>query len=320
MLGLVGESASGKSLMLMGAFGLLSPGARVIGGTTRYKGLEYKPFHPWQGRDDERSRRERKQRRIAGTAVAGYTDDVWAKLIGTDVGFLFQNPVGAWTPDLAIGKQSGEVLEEHTDLSTDEIEQKVLDAFGEVSLPKTRRLFGAFRHELSRGIAQRVMLAAALTKTPHLLIADEPLSGLDASVAARIMELITDMRAKRNMAMVFISHDLAAVARIADQVAVVYGGEIVEQAPVEDIYSQPKHPYTAGLVGSIPGVTPGRLRHIGGEAPILVDIDRGSCSFAARCEYATDVCRLEFPGLSIVGTSEVRCHLASQLDLPGVRG
>ncbi len=319
VLGLVGESASGKSLMLMGAFGLLSSGARVIGGTTRYKGHEYKPFHPWHGEDDEHSRRERKQRRIAGTAVARYTDDVWARLIGTDVGFLFQNPVGAWTPDLVIGKQSGEALEEHTDLSTEEIEQRVLDALGEVSLPRSRRLLGAFRHELSRGMAQRAMLAAALTRTPHLLIADEPLSGLDAPVAAGIMELITDMRARRNMAMVFISHDLAAVARIADRVAVVYGGEIVEQAPVEDIYNKPKHPYTAGLVGSIPGVTPGRLRHIGGEAPLLVDIDRGGCSFAPRCDYATDFCRAESPGPSIVGTARVRCHLATRLDLPGIR-
>jgi oligopeptide/dipeptide ABC transporter ATP-binding protein len=320
VLGLVGESASGKSLMVMGAFGLLSSGARVIGGTTRYKGREYRPFHPWRGDDDEPSRKERMQRRIAGTAVARYTDDAWVRLIGTDVGFLFQNPVGAWTPDLVIGQQSGEALEEHTDLSVQEIEQRVLDALGEVNLPKSRRLLGAFRHELSRGMAQRAMLAAALTRTPHLLIADEPFNGLDAPVAAGIMELIVDMREMRNMAMVFVTHDLAAVARIANRVAVVYGGEIVEQAPVEAIYSQPKHPYTAGLVGSIPGVTTGRLRHIEGEAPLLVGIDRGSCSFAPRCEYATDMCRSIAPGTSIVGTAEVRCHHAAELDLPGIRG
>lgn len=212
------------------------------------------------------------------------------------------------------------MLEGHSDLSAKEIEQRVLDALGEVNLPKSGRLFTAFRHELSRGMAQRAMLAAALTKTPHLLVADEPLSGLDAPVAAGIMELIADMREARNMAMVFVSHDLAAVARIANRVAVVYGGEIVEHAPVEAIYSQPKHPYTAGLVGSIPGVTPGRLRQIDGEAPLLVDINRGSCSFAPRCEYATELCWSESPGPSIVGTSEVRCHHGAQLDLPGIRG
>ncbi len=121
------------------------------------------------------------------------------------------------------------------------------------------------------------------------------------------------------MAMTFVSHDFAAVARIADRVAIVYGGEIVEHAPVEDICSQPNHPYTAGLVGSIPGVTRGRFHHIEGEAPLLVDIDRVSCSFAPRCEYAADICRSESPGPSVVGTSEARCHHAVRLDLPGIR-
>ncbi|GMQ94106.1 MAG: ABC transporter ATP-binding protein [Acidimicrobiia bacterium] len=318
VLGLVGESASGKSLMLMGAFGLLSSGARVIGGTTRYRDHDYKPFHPWLGEDDEPSRRERKQRRTAGTAGARYTDDEFARLIGTEVGFLFQNPIGSWTPDLVIGEQSGEVLEQHSDLSAEEIEDRVYDALGEVNLPKSSRLFGAFRHQLSRGMAQRAMLAAALTKGPHLMIADEPLNGLDASVAAGIMELFREMRDKRGMAMVFITHDLAAVASIADRVAVVYGGEIVEQAPVADIYHDPKHPYTAGLIGSIPGASEGRLSHIEGEAPLLVDIDRRSCPFAPRCKFATDICRSVAPSASIVGSSEVRCHHAEELDLPGI--
>lgn len=318
VLGLVGESASGKSLMLMGAFGLLSSGARVIGGTTRYRDHEYKPFHPWLGEDDEPSRRERTQRRIAGTAVARYTDDEFARLIGTEVGFLFQNPIGSWTPDLVIGEQSGEVLEQHTELSAEDIEERVYNALGEVNLPKSSRLFGAFRHQLSRGTAQRAMLAAALTKGPYLMIADEPLNGLDASVAAGIMELFREMRDKRGMAMVFITHDLAAVASIADRVAVVYGGGIVERAPVAEIYHDPRHPYTAGLIGSIPGASEGRLSQIEGEAPLLVDIDRGSCSFAPRCTFATDICRSVAPRTSIVGASEVRCHHAEELDLPGV--
>ncbi|MEN8040643.1 MAG: ABC transporter ATP-binding protein [Actinomycetota bacterium] len=318
VLGLVGESASGKSLMLMGAFGLLSSGARVIGGTTRYSGQEYKPFHPWQGEDDEPSRRERKQRRIAGTAVARYTDDAWAKLVGTDVGFMFQNPIGSWTPDIGIGEQTGEALTEHYELTVDEIEERVLDALGEVKLPRSRGLFGAFRHQLSRGMAQRAMLAAALTKAPHLLIADEPLNGLDPPVAAAIMELIRDMTVERNMAMVFITHDLASIARIADRVAVVYGGAIVEVAPVGDIFHRPTHPYTSGLVGSIPGFSEGRLRQIEGEAPMLTEVARTACSFADRCPYVSDVCRSSEPSLSSVEGSEVRCHLAADLELPGI--
>jgi oligopeptide/dipeptide ABC transporter ATP-binding protein len=319
VLALVGESASGKSLMLMGAFGLLSSGARVIGGTSTYRGHEYQPFHPWFGEDDKRSRKEQKQRRIAGTAVAGYNDDEWARLIGTEVGFMFQNPVGAWTPDLVIGDQSGEALGEHTDLSDEEITVRVYDALGEVNLPRSSRLFGAFRHQLSRGMAQRAMLAAAITKTPRLLIADEPLNGLDAPVAAGIMDLIQDMQKKRGMAMIFITHDLASVARIADEVAVVYGGQIVEQSSVSEIFHHPKHPYTSGLIGSIPGASTGRLSQIEGEAPLLVDLDRSACSFVERCRYATDICRAGSPGVSSVGASQVRCYHAGELDLPGVK-
>ena len=140
ILGLVGESASGKSLMLLGAFGLLSYGARVVGGTTRYKGHEYEPFHPWQGNDDVPPRRERKKRQIAGAAAARYTDDAWAKLVGADVGFLFQNPIGAWTPDLVAGKKSARPWKS-TQTCLRRIEQRVLDVLGEVSLPKSGRLF-----------------------------------------------------------------------------------------------------------------------------------------------------------------------------------
>jgi oligopeptide/dipeptide ABC transporter ATP-binding protein len=320
VLALVGESASGKSLMLMGAFGLLSSGARVIGGTSIYHGHAYQPFHPWYGEDDKRSRKEKKQRRIAGTAVAAYTDSEWARLVGTEVGFMFQNPLGAWTPDVVIGEQSGEALGEHTDLTPEEIEERVYDALGEVDLPKSKRLFGAFRHQLSRGMAQRAMLAAALTKAPRLLIADEPLNGLDASVAASIMELIRDMQEKRNMSMIFITHDLASVARVANRVGVVYGGQIVEQAPVSDIYHSPKHPYTAGLIGAIPGATSDRLTEIEGEAPLLIELERSGCSFVQRCVYATDVCRTQIPVPTTIGTSEVRCHLAGELTLRGVGG
>lgn len=320
VLGLVGESASGKSLMLMGAFGLLSSGARVIGGTSTYRGHEYQPFHPWRGEDDKRSRKEKKQRRIAGTAIASYTDTEWARLVGTEVGFMFQNPVEAWTPDVAIGQQSGEALTEHTALSPEDIESRVYDALGDVDLPQSKRLFGAFRHQLSRGMAQRAMLAAALTKAPRLLIADEPLSGLDASVAANIMELIKDMQEKRNMAMIFITHDLASVARVANRVGVVYGGQIVEQASVNDIYHNPKHPYTAGLIGAIPGASSERLSQIEGEAPLLVDLDRSVCSFADRCQYATDLCRTQNPEVTVVEKTEVRCHRAMELTLRGVNG
>ncbi len=317
-LAMVGESASGKSLMLMGAFGLLSPGAKVIGGETRYRDLTYRPGGSVFDPDTKQPRAERKRSRVAGTVMDDLGDSAWAREIGTDVGFLFQNPIGSWMPVEVIGLQSGEALGYHSDLTPEEVNERVYDALGEVKLPKSNRLFNAFSNQLSRGMAQRAMLAAAITKTPHLLIADEPLNGLDAPVAAAIMDLVVDMRDKLGMAMVVVTHDLAAVARIADRVAVVYGGVIIEHAGVTDLYHTPKHPYTSGLIGSIPGVGPGRLRHIEGEAPRLVETNRTGCVFADRCGYAIDICRTRVPQLQRVGGSDVACHRATELNLPGV--
>ena len=320
VLAIVGESASGKSLALMGGFALLSPGTRVIGGDTRYKDVTFRPGGDVDVSDSRGSRKRRREARLAGTVVADDGNEAWARAMGREIGFIFQNPVGSWSPDQVIGSQSGEALSVHSDLTDGEIEKRVLDALGEVNLPRSRRMLGAFRHELSRGMAQRAMLAAALTKTPSLLIADEPLNGLDAPVAAAIMDLIKDMQDKRDMAMIIVTHDLASVAGIADRVAVLYGGEIVEDAPVVDLYHHPKHPYTSGLIGSIPGVSDGRLRPIEGEAPRLVDVARTACSFADRCPLATDVCRSTHPVLRVVSGSFVACHHAGSKGLPGIVG
>lgn len=320
VLAMIGESASGKSLALMGGFGLLASGARVIGGVVRYRNHSYRPGGPIDKPASDRSRKERKQARQSGTVVADYNDPDWAGLMGSEVGFMFQNPIGSWTPDHVIGDQAGEALDYHSDLTVEEIEERVFDALGEVKLPKSRRLFGAYRHQLSRGMAQRAMLAAALTKAPHLMIADEPLNGLDPSVGAAIMDLVRDMQRKRNMAMIVVTHDLAAVASLADRVAVLYSGVIVEEASAVDIYHHPKHPYTSGLIGSIPGFTSGRLRHIPGEAPRLTDTDFSRCVFLDRCPYATDVCRETPPLPQTIGETMVVCHHAATLDLPGIRG
>jgi len=318
VLALVGESASGKSLALMGGFSLLSPGARVIGGKTRFREVTFFPdgSDPSDG-SKKSGRRQRKQSRTAGTVVADYRNAAWAEAVGTDIGFMFQNPIGSWTPDHVIGAQAGEALAEHSDLSVDEIEARVFDALGEVKLPKSRRLFGAYRHELSRGMAQRAMLAAALTKAPSLLIADEPLNGLDPPVAAAIMDLVRDMQKKRNMAMVIVTHDLAAVASLADRVAVVYGGVIIEEGPVVEIYHRPKHPYTSGLIGSIPGVRDGRLSFIRGEAPRLVDIDRGECVFADRCDFVSETARPSHPTPVSSEKHSLRVTMPTVADCPG---
>jgi peptide/nickel transport system ATP-binding protein len=316
-LALIGESASGKSLMLLGAFGLLPEGTRVLGGATTYGNVTFEPG----GRRDEQerplSRRERKQLRRAGT-VMDDVDPEWARAMGTEIGFLFQNPIASWTPILQIGPQAGEVLSEYTDLTSDEITERVMDALGEVHLPRSRRLFEAFSSQLSRGMGQRAMLAAALVKAPKLLIADEPLSGLDVSVAAAILDLIEDLKERRGMAMVIVTHDLAVVARIADRVAVVYAGRIVEEGAVGDVFRHPKHPYTSGLIGSLPSLTRGRLRPIPGEQPPLAAVPVGRCSFADRCAYVDDVCLTTEPPLRQIGSGDVACHHADELDLPGI--
>jgi oligopeptide/dipeptide ABC transporter ATP-binding protein len=317
VLALVGESASGKTLGLLGAFALLPNGARALGGTTSFDGTVFRPGgKPFGARKPKR--KELRAARDAGRTVADLGDEEWARVMGTEIGFLFQNPLAAWTPDIVIGDQTGEVLEEHSDLSREEIEQRVYDALGSVQLPKSSRLFGAFRHELSRGMGQRAMLAAALIKAPRLLIADEPLTGLDAPVASAILDLIKDMQTQRGMAMILVTHDLGVVARVADRVAVMYGGVIVEEGPISDLYHKPTHPYTSALLGAVPGVSAGRLRTIGGEAPRLSEIERDRCVFVDRCTYAIDTCFRSEPSLEPIHQSQCACHRKYNLDLPGV--
>ena len=249
------------------------------------------------------------------------SDDVnsgWARAVGSEVGFLFQDPISSWTPILEIGPQAGEALATHTDLTDDEIQERVLDALGEVQPPKSNRMMRAFSSQLSRGMGQRAMLAAALVKAPKLPIADEPLSGLDVSVSAAILDLIEDLNERRGMAMAMVTHDLPVVARVADRVAVVYGGRIVEEGPVAETYYHPRHPYTSGLLGSIPALATGRLRPIPGEQPPLTEITVDRSSFAARCAYADEMCRSAEPPDRDTLVRCVACHHAHELSLPGL--
>lgn len=316
-LAIVGESSSRKSLMLLGAFGLLPNGTRALGGAVTYRGTLFEPA----GHRDEPTqpiRRKEKRRFERSGTVMDEIDPDWARLVATEIGFLFQNPISSWTPILEIGPQAGEVLDEHTDLSEEEIRERVMDALGEVHLPKSKRLFGAFSSELSRGMGQRAMLAAALVKTPRMLVADEPLSGLDVSVAAAILDLLKDLKERRNMAMIIVTHDLAVVSRVADRVAVIYAGRVIEEGAVSSVFKRPRHPYTSGLLGSLPALTTGRLRPIPGEQRPLAAIPVGRCVFADRCEFVNDACLASEPDLHAAGTGSVACHRAAELELPGI--
>ena len=314
VLGIVGESGSGKTLSVMGSLGLLGAGAKVSRGTVLFDGQQIRPT---RSLERQRSKKWRRKVRKRERFLEELLDDEWRHIMGTEVGVLFQNALGGWNPVEIIGAQAGESLDEHTELSILEIQDRVLDALGEVQLPKQSKYL-SFPNELSRGQAQRAMLAAALVKGPRLLVADEPLTGLDAGVAAAILKLIRDMQAKRQMAMIFITHDLAQVASLADRVAIMYGGRIVERGPVDRVFRNPRHPYTEGLLGALPRPGLDRLTPIEGDVPKLTDVPPAQCALAPRCPYAVARCSQELPLLVSSDGRDVACFRTEELELRGV--
>lgn len=312
VLTLAGESGHGKTLIVMAALGLLAPTARVTGGEVLMNGERFDAARYAPDNRSGRRRRFESQR-----WMAELDDPLYARIMGRDIGIVFQDPVSSWDPIPLIGHQAGEVLEEHSELTLEEIERRVYDLLGEVKLPQARKFF-SFAHELSRGEAQRAMLAAALVNGPSLFIADEPFTGLDPPVAQGMIELIREMQRVRGLAMIMVNHDLAQVASLADRVGIVYGGRIVELATVGDLYRRPHHPYSEGLLGSIPWRGVDRLRPIVGEKPRLVDVARHECGFNPRCEYAIAACRSGVPPLRPVDDAHVACVRAEELTLRGV--
>ncbi len=315
VLSLVGESGMGKTLAVMAALGLLAPTARVVAGEVWFGGERFDQGRPEMRRKPKRRGWRRPSRRRRW--LDELEDPVYARVMGLGIGVVFQDPIASWDPVALIGDQTGEVLEVHTDMPLQEIRDRVFDVLGEVKLPNASKFF-SFAHEMSRGEAQRAMLAAALVKGPSLLIADEPLTGLDPPVAQGIIELIRDMQRRRGLAMIMVNHDLSQVASLSDRVGVVYGGRIVEDAPVGELYRAPRHPYTEGLLGSIPWPGVDRLRPIEGDVPRLADVGPDRCSFTDRCPYAVVACRDAAPRVRHVAAADVACVRAEELNLRGV--
>lgn len=317
VLAIVGESGAGKSITALGALGLLSPGAKVVDGIVTFDGTQLRPTQKLVKKRQRWWRRNRQRKRQP--FMEELLDEGYRHVLGTRIGVLFQDAVASWEPTAMIGEQAGEVLSEHTDMPEAEIVDRVLDALGEVQLPKVNKYL-SFRHELSRGQAQRAMIAAALVKGPDLLVADEPLSGLDAPVAAAVLDILRDLKQRRRMAMVLITHDLATVASTADRVMVMYGGRVVEEGPTDSIFYRPKHPYTEGLLGSVPSISRKRLVSIEGSPPRIQDVPADECAFADRCAYAVAECRQGAPAPRMVDGATVACIRAEELELAGVRG
>jgi oligopeptide/dipeptide ABC transporter ATP-binding protein len=274
-LGIVGESGCGKSVTALSIMGLLpQPPAKIVGGQVLFEGRDLATL------------RERELEDIRGKEIA----------------MIFQDPMTSLNPTLTIGLQITETLRRHFEISKDEARTRAVQLLEEVHIPDAAARLDDYPHRYSGGMRQRVMIAIALACNPKLLIADEPTTALDVTVQAGILDLLEELREQHDMAMILITHDMGVVAEAADDVAVMYAGQIVEQASVLDLFDRPEHPYTEALLGALPqlegtGIREGRLTAIPGRPPGLID-PPDACRFAPRCPYAgSDSCTTEMPQL-----------------------
>ncbi len=282
-LGIVGESGSGKSMTALSILRLVQPPGEIGGGPISFN-----------GRSDLLELSERDMRRIRGA----------------EIGFIFQEPMTALNPVYTIGDQIAEALRVHGRGTRAEARTKSVELLEAVKIPEPERRLRDYPHQLSGGMRQRVLIAIALACQPQLLIADEPTTALDVTIQAEILDLLHEMKERFHLALLLITHDLGVVAGHADRVAVMYAGKIVEQGPMRQIFESPKHPYTQGLLDSIPGGAPGqRLRAIDGVVPNLANLPPG-CAFEPRCPKRFDRCTSAPPPSYEVGPSQrARCYL-----------
>ena len=284
---LVGESGCGKSVTALTILRLIDNPGKVVGGSVRFTGIPLLEL-------DERE----------------MTD-----LRGSRISMIFQQPQSSLNPVFSIGEQIAEVLQLHMAMNKKQAWARAAELLGLVGIPDAESRLHAYPHEMSGGQAQRVMIAMALACAPALLIADEPTTALDVTIQAQILDLMRELRAKTGTAIILITHDLGVVAEMAERVGVMYAGEIVEQTDVNRLFEQPLHPYTQGLLASIPvlGKVQDRLEVIPGSVPNLIDLPP-ACRFAPRCksrvEYKLDICTREEPRLiEHEGGHSVRCWL-----------
>ncbi len=291
-LAIVGESGSGKSVTSLSIMGLLPKDiGRVTGGSIRLNGREISKLNDTQMRE----------------------------VRGKEIGMIFQEPMTSLNPVHTVGRQIGEMVIRHEKLSAAKARKRAIEMLDLVGIPEPTRRVDSYPHEMSGGMRQRAMIAMALACEPRILIADEPTTALDVTIQAQMLELMADLQAKLGMAIIFITHDLGVVAEIADRVVVMYAAQVVEMAGVEDIFRNPRMPYTAGLMNSIPrlgsSINKVRLQAIPGTVPALTSLPSG-CRFHPRCAFATDVCRTTMPVLEQASPDHmIRCHRWREIDL-----
>ncbi|BEU22970.1 MULTISPECIES: ABC transporter ATP-binding protein [Paraburkholderia] len=284
VVGVVGESGSGKSVTMMALMGLIDAPGKVTADEVTFDGKDLLNATP-------------KQRRT---------------IIGKDVAMVFQDALTSLNPSYTVGYQIKEVLKLHEGLRGDALHKRALELLDQVGIPDAKNRINTFPHQMSGGMNQRVMIAMAVACNPKLLIADEPTTALDVTIQAQIMQLLVQLQKDRGMALVLISHDLAVVSEVAQRVAVMYAGEVIETNRVPDIFKAPHHPYTEALLAAIPEHNVGavRLAALPGMVPGRDDRPKG-CLFAPRCKYVVDDCNKARPALSPLAdhdpAAQVRC-------------
>lgn len=269
VLGIVGESGSGKSVTSLSIMGLLQYPGRVVDGEILLNGED----------------------------ILTYSKDQMRKVRGKEIAMIFQDPMTSLNPVYTIGNQVMEMILEHEKMSRREARARAIEMLKLVGIPAAEKRIDSYPHEFSGGMRQRVMIALALSCNPKLLIADEPTTALDVTIQAQILSLIKSLNKQFGMTTMLITHDLGVVATVCDKVAVMYGGLIMEYGTVDEIFYHPRHPYTMGLLGSIPHVDGGekrRLIPIDGTPPDLINPPKG-CPFSTRCKYCMNVCTREQP-------------------------
>jgi len=277
-LGLVGESGCGKSVTALATMGILPRAARIATGSIKLEGRE----------------------------LLGLSERGWRQVRGKEIAMIFQDPMTSLNPVLTIGAQLRESIEEHVDLDRKAVTKRAIELLDQVGIPSAADRLKSYPHQFSGGMRQRVMIAMALACEPKLLIADEPTTALDVTIQAQILDLLRDLVADRGTALVLITHDLGVVAGTCERVQVMYAGTLVETGTADELFASPRHPYTLGLLQSVPRLDIGRrqpLRPIPG-APRNMLSEPDSCPFAPRCRYRIDRCAAELPLLEPLDTGQ----------------
>ncbi len=286
VLGMVGESGAGKSLTGAAVIGLLEPPGRIAGGEI------------W----------------LQGERIDGWTPRAMQKVRGKRIGMVFQDPLTSLNPLFTVGDQITETIMTHLPVTAREARDRAVALLEAVGIPAASKRLNAYPHQFSGGMRQRVVIALALCAEPELVIADEPTTALDVSVQAQIIDVLKELCRERGASVILITHDMGVIAEAADRVAVMYSGRIAEIGPVADVVKNPRHPYTVGLMGSIPALAGSvdRLVQIPGAMPRLDAIPPG-CPFNPRCPHAFGRCRSERPEPTQMGTAKVACWLPKAL-------